>query len=134
MCYIKFKETNQICSPLKINQSINAESVCDGNNKTMYSCFYENKKFLSCLLYWEEKKAGDSENVSFKALAKIFLLTCFCAWCFVQIFDKVLKCLIYLGYCRTKHWKYSVYEKDAKTDINLVELTLAKLSRWENNF
>ena len=25
VCYVKFKETNQICSPLKISQSINAE-------------------------------------------------------------------------------------------------------------
>ena len=44
MCYVKFKETNQICSPLKISQSINAESACDRNNKSMYSCFYESKK------------------------------------------------------------------------------------------
>ena len=25
VCYLKFKETNQICSPLKVSQSINAE-------------------------------------------------------------------------------------------------------------
>ena len=25
VCYVKFKENNQICSPLKISQSINAE-------------------------------------------------------------------------------------------------------------
>ena len=50
VCYVKFKETNQICSPLKISQPINAESACDGNNKSMYSCFYESKKFLSCLM------------------------------------------------------------------------------------
>ena len=25
VCYVKFKETNQICSPLKISQSINAK-------------------------------------------------------------------------------------------------------------
>ena len=41
---------------------------------------------------------------------------------FVQIFDKDLKCLIYLGYWKTKHWKYLVFENDAKADINLVEL------------
>ena len=51
VCYVKFKETNQIWSPLKISQSINAESACDRNKKNMYSCFYESKKFLSCLMY-----------------------------------------------------------------------------------
>ena len=45
---------------------------------------------------------------------------------FVQIFDKDLKCLIYLGYWRKKHWKYLVFEKDAKADINLVELKLQR--------
>ena len=33
---------------------------------------------------------------------------------FVQIFDEHLKCLIYLGYWRTKHWKYLVFEEDAE--------------------
>ena len=47
---------------------------------------------------------------------------------FVQIFDKDLKCLIYLGYWRTKHWKYLVFEKDAKADINLVEKLKSKFS------
>ena len=55
---MKFKETNQICSPLKISQSINAESSCDRNNKSMYSSFYESKKFLS----------EDSKNVFFLML------------------------------------------------------------------
>ena len=53
---------------------------------------------------------------------------------FVQIFDKDLKCLIYLGCCRTKHRKYLVFEKDAKADINLAELKFEKLSRSENSF
>ena len=48
---------------------------------------------------------------------------------FVQIFDKGLKCLIYLGCWGMKHWKYLVFEKDAKADMNLVELKFAKLSR-----
>ena len=48
---MEFKETNQICSPLKITQSINAGNACDRNNESMYSCFYESKKFLSCLMY-----------------------------------------------------------------------------------
>ena len=47
---------------------------------------------------------------------------------------KDLKCLIYLGYWRAKHWKYLVFEKDAKAEVNLVELKFAKLSRQENNF
>ena len=75
MCYVKFKKTNQICSPLKISQSINAESSCDRNNKSMYSCFYESKKFLSSLIKREREKIEDSENVFVKALAKNFLLT-----------------------------------------------------------
>ena len=48
---------------------------------------------------------------------------------FAQIFDKVLKCLIYLGYWRTKYWKYLVFGKDAKAHINFVELKFAKLIR-----
>ena len=48
---------------------------------------------------------------------------------FVQVFDKDLKRLIYLGYWRTKHAQYLVFEKDAKANINLVELKLAKLKR-----
>ena len=47
---------------------------------------------------------------------------------FVQIFDKDLKCLIYLGYWRTKHWKYLVFEKDAKADTNLVVQLKSKFS------
>ena len=43
--------SNQIYSPLKNSQSINAESACDRNNKSMYSCFYESKKFLICFMY-----------------------------------------------------------------------------------
>ena len=70
---MKFKETNQICSPLKISQSINAESSCD-KNKNMHGCFYESKKFLSTL-FREKKKTEDSENNFFKALAKNVLLT-----------------------------------------------------------
>ena len=47
----------------------------------------------------------------------------------VKFFDKDLKCLISLGYWRTKHRKYLVFEKDIKADINLVEVKFAKLSR-----
>ena len=35
-----------------------------------------------------------------------------CRW--VQIFNKVFKCLIYVGYWEMKHWKCLVSEKDAK--------------------
>ena len=73
MCYDKFKETNQICSPLQISQSINAEQLtCNRNNKGIYSCFYESKKFLVCLMDRErerererEEKTEDGENVFF---------------------------------------------------------------------
>ena len=45
------RETNQICSPLKTSQSINAElSTCDRNNKGIYSCFYESKKLFGSLM------------------------------------------------------------------------------------
>ena len=65
MYYVEFKETNQISSPLKISQSMNAESACGRNNKSMYSCFYESKKFLSCLMYSEGKQTEYSQNVLF---------------------------------------------------------------------
>ena len=45
------------------------------------------------------------------------------------IFDKDLKRLIYLGYWKIKHWKYLVFEKEAKLSINLVELKFAKLMK-----
>ena len=38
----------------------------------MYSCFYESKKFLGCLMSREEKKTEDGENVLFKPLANFF--------------------------------------------------------------
>ena len=48
------KQTNHICSPLKIGQSIKVEwSTCDRNNKGMYSYFYESKKLLSSSMYGE---------------------------------------------------------------------------------
>ena len=54
---MKFKETNQICSPLKISQSINAESACDRNNKSMYHSFMKARK--------RGETKEDSENVFF---------------------------------------------------------------------
>ena len=95
MCYVKFKETNQICSPLKISQSINAESACDRNNKGMYSCFYESKKFLDVL---RGKKQKILKMNFFKALSKNFLLTWkSCSWAtFYQMdfHEKVMICSI----------------------------------------
>ena len=55
--YVKFKETNQSCSPLKISQSINAESACDRNNKSMYRSFMKARK--------RGETKEDSENVFF---------------------------------------------------------------------
>ena len=72
------KQTNHICSPLKIGQSIKVEwSTCDRNNKGMYSYFYESKKLLSSSMYgemWqlEKKKRKNSENIFFEALANRF--------------------------------------------------------------
>ena len=48
LCEIQRNQSNLLT--FKIIQSINAESTCDRNNKGMYSCFYESKKFLSCLI------------------------------------------------------------------------------------
>ena len=59
MLHVKFKETKEY----------------DRNNKGMYSCFYESKKFLDGLTQWGGKNAGDGENLFFEALAKIFLFT-----------------------------------------------------------
>ena len=75
---MKFKETNQICSPLKISQSINAEhSTCDRKNKGMYSCFDESKKFLNA----ERGKKQMMKTYFFKALANRFWLTSkSCSW------------------------------------------------------
>ena len=47
LCEIQANQSN--FSHLNINQSINVEqSKCDRNNKDMYSCFYESKKFFGC--------------------------------------------------------------------------------------
>ena len=59
MRYVKFKETNQICSPLKISQSIIAESACDRNNKSMNA---RNSLVVWCI---EREKTEGSEKVFF---------------------------------------------------------------------
>ena len=48
-----------------------------------------------------------------------------CPW--VQVFDKDLNGLFYFGYWSTKHWKSLLSKKDAKANINLVELKFPKL-------
>ena len=65
MCYVKFKETNQMWSPLKINQSINTESSCGRNNKSMNSCFYEIARNSYLFDVLRRRKTEDSENVFF---------------------------------------------------------------------
>ena len=47
----------------------------------------------------------------------------------MQIFDQDLNRLIYLGFWGMKNWKCFVSKKDAKANINLVELKFAKLKR-----
>ena len=53
LCEIQRNQSNLLT--FKISQSINAESSCDRKNKSMYSCFCESKKSLSCLMQRKEK-------------------------------------------------------------------------------
>ena len=114
MCCVKFKENNQSCLPLKINKSINANSAYDRNNKSMYSCFYESKKFLSCLMYWEEKKQ-DSENVFFVNMEKLFMADLLPN----GLYEKVMICSIC---CITK----------SRLDVQFVKkIPLEKFNKWK---
>ena len=47
MGYVKLKEATQICSPLKIRQSINAESACDRK-----ACIIAFMKARNSLVVW----------------------------------------------------------------------------------
>ena len=75
-------QRNQVCSPLKISQSINVKwCTCDRNSEDMYSCFYESKKFrfrekhgVERIVSFGEKKE-DNENIYFKALSNRLWLT-----------------------------------------------------------
>ena len=52
---LKFKQTNQICIPLKISQSINFEwHNYDKNNQDISSSFYESKKTFLRLMKREK--------------------------------------------------------------------------------
>ena len=68
----------------------------------MYCCFYESKEFLGCLMYREEKKTKDGENVFLKAIANNFFLTSkSCSWPTFYQMDfgkKVMKCQVIILY------------------------------------
>ena len=49
-CYVKFKQTNQICSTLKLANQSTLNGIRDRSKKDIYSCFYESKKFPGCLM------------------------------------------------------------------------------------
>ena len=73
-------------------------------------------------------KSGVVQMSILLTMNKHHLHSAHCRW--VQIFYKDLKKrLIYLGYLRTKYWKYLVRKKDARANINSVELKFAKLRR-----
>ena len=55
-----------------------------------------------------------------------------CPW--VQLFDKDLNCLIYLGYWSTKHWKCLVSKKGARANIILVETKVCKTEEVRKYF
>ena len=64
---MKFKQTNEICSPLEISQLINVEL---SNVIELAKGFYESKKLLDCSMYREEAKTEDRKHF-FKALAMV---------------------------------------------------------------
>ena len=79
---MKFKQTNQICSPIKIRQSINVEySACDRNNKGTYSSVFMKARNSLVVPCREREKTEDGENLFFKAVAIMFGLTLKnCSW------------------------------------------------------
>ena len=72
--YVKFKETNQICWPLKISQSINtAWSTCDRNNYGMLLLW---KQEIPWLFDAEHRKKVKMVKMYFlKLLLKIFFVS-----------------------------------------------------------
>ena len=67
MCYVKLKEANQICSPLKVSQWINAESACD--RKACIIAFMKARNSLDVL---RGKKQKMWICIFLKLLLKIF--------------------------------------------------------------
>ena len=72
MCYVIQRNQSNLLT-FKNCQSINAESACDRNNKSMYSCFYESKKFLRCLNLIPNNESFKSriESIQYKACVAI---------------------------------------------------------------
>ena len=58
---------------MKISQSINTKCAYDRNKKSMYSWFYEGKRFLSRLMYSEGKKQEIVKMYVLKLLVKFFV-------------------------------------------------------------
>ena len=75
MSNVKFKETNQICSALKISQSVNAESAYDRNNKSMYSCFMKARNILAVWCIEREKNRRYRSSRPEVFCKKVFLKT-----------------------------------------------------------
>ena len=72
----KFKQTNQIGSPLKIKQPINVgKSTCYRNNKGTCNFFYKARNPLVVQCREKRKKTKDGANLFFKTLANRFCLT-----------------------------------------------------------
>ena len=72
MCYVIQRNQSNLLT-FKNCQSINAESACDRNNKSMYSCFYESKKLLRCLNLIPNNESFKSriESIQYKACVAI---------------------------------------------------------------
>ena len=55
-----------------------------------------------------------------------------CGW--VLFYELCSKCLIYLGYCKTKQWIRLVRKKESKANINLLEQMSAKPKKIREYF
>ena len=76
MCYVQFKETNQIYSPLKISQSIklNKAHVIEITK----ACAVAFMKARNSMVFSIRERKKHGENVFFKALANRFWLKLEC--------------------------------------------------------
>ena len=80
---MKFKQTNQICSTLKINQSTLNKAYMIEKANAYIVAFMKARNFLfvRCReerINWEKKNTKDGENLFFKASANRFWLTSKC--------------------------------------------------------